>query len=128
VAHRRVTRTTNLLERLFGEERRRIKVIPHAFSERAVMKLMFAAPQRARATWRGVTITESERKQMGFTAQRLGRGVHRAHGVNNQSRMPHPKLQQLLDLAPSAIATRAPRDQCKRSFRHCAGTDTSSER
>lgn len=32
VAHRRVTRTTNLLERLFGEERRRPKVIPHALA------------------------------------------------------------------------------------------------
>lgn len=64
VAHRRVTRTTNLLERLFGEERRRTKVIPHAFGERAVMKLMFAALMRASQTWRGVTITDFERKQM----------------------------------------------------------------
>lgn len=32
VAHRRVMRTTNLLERLFGEERRRPKVIPHALA------------------------------------------------------------------------------------------------
>ncbi len=47
VAQRRVTRTTNLLERLFGEERRRTKVIPHAFGERAVLKLMFAALIRA---------------------------------------------------------------------------------
>lgn len=38
IAHRRVTRTTNMLERLFGEERRRTKVIPHAFGERAVLK------------------------------------------------------------------------------------------
>jgi hypothetical protein len=30
-----VTRTTNLLERAFGEERRRTKVIPHDFGERA---------------------------------------------------------------------------------------------
>lgn len=52
VAHRRVTRTTNSLERLFGEERRRTKVIPHAFGERAVMKLMFAALMRASQTWR----------------------------------------------------------------------------
>jgi putative transposase len=36
LAHRRAIRTTNLLERLFGEERRRTKVIPHAFGERAV--------------------------------------------------------------------------------------------
>ncbi|MCI0564477.1 MAG: transposase, partial [Nitrososphaera sp.] len=33
IAHRRVTRTTNLLERLFLEERRRTKTIPHAFGE-----------------------------------------------------------------------------------------------
>ena len=61
IAHRRVTRTTNLLERLFGEERRRTKVIPHAFGERAVMKLMYAALIRASQTWRGVMITEFER-------------------------------------------------------------------
>ena len=30
LGHRRAIRTTNLLERLFGEERRRTKVIPHA--------------------------------------------------------------------------------------------------
>ena len=43
LGHRRAIRTTNLLERLFGEERRRTKVIPHAFGERAVLKLMYAA-------------------------------------------------------------------------------------
>lgn len=64
IAHRRVTRTTNLLERLFGEERRRTKVIPHAFGERAVMKLMFAALMRASQSWRGVPITDFERKQL----------------------------------------------------------------
>jgi transposase-like protein len=31
-------RTTNMLERLFGEERRRTKVIPLAFGERVVLK------------------------------------------------------------------------------------------
>jgi transposase-like protein len=36
LGHRRVIRTTNLLERLFGEERRRTKIIPHAFGERAL--------------------------------------------------------------------------------------------
>ena len=29
--HRRAIRTTNLLERLFGEERRRTKILPHAY-------------------------------------------------------------------------------------------------
>jgi putative transposase len=36
VTHRRAIRTTNLLERLFVEERRRLKIIPNAFGERAV--------------------------------------------------------------------------------------------
>jgi transposase-like protein len=40
--HRKVIRTTNLLERLFLEERRRTKIIPHAFGERPVLKLMYA--------------------------------------------------------------------------------------
>jgi hypothetical protein len=43
VTHRRAIRTTNLLERLFVEERRRLKIIPNAFGERAVLKLMFGA-------------------------------------------------------------------------------------
>ncbi len=62
IAHRRVTRTTNLLERLFGEERRRTKVIPHAFSERELLKLMFAALIRASETWKNVVITRPSRR------------------------------------------------------------------
>lgn len=38
IAHRRVIRTTNLLERLFGEERRRMKIVANVFEERAVLK------------------------------------------------------------------------------------------
>ena len=34
VTHRRAIRTTNLLERLFVEERRRLKIIPNAFGDR----------------------------------------------------------------------------------------------
>ncbi len=64
IAHRRTVRTTNLLERLFGEERRRTKVIPHAFGERAVLKLMFASLLRASAGWRRVVISEFELRQL----------------------------------------------------------------
>ena len=64
LTHRKATRTTNLLERLFGEERRRSKVIPHAFGERAVMKLMFAALLRASESWRGIRVTEFELRQL----------------------------------------------------------------
>ena len=34
ITHRRAIRTTNLLERLFVEERRRLKIIPNAFGEK----------------------------------------------------------------------------------------------
>jgi len=64
LAHRRAIRTTNLLERLFGEERRRTKVIPHAFGERAVLKLMYAALIRAAERWRGIRMTEFEQRQL----------------------------------------------------------------
>jgi len=43
VAHGKVIRITNLLERLFLEERRRTKIIPNTFGERPVLKLMYAA-------------------------------------------------------------------------------------
>ena len=64
ISHRRAIRTTNMLERLFGEERRRTKVIPHAFGERAVLKLMFAAMLRASKTWQRVVINEFELRQI----------------------------------------------------------------
>src|SRR5213592_776725 len=64
LGHRRVIRTTNLLERLFGEARRRTKVIPHAFGERAVLKLVYAALIRAAERWRGIRITEFELRQL----------------------------------------------------------------
>jgi putative transposase len=54
VTHRRATRTTNLLERLFVEERRRLKIIPNGFGEKPVLKLMFGALIRAAERWRGL--------------------------------------------------------------------------
>jgi putative transposase len=62
VSHRRTTRTTNLLERLFLEERRRTKMIPHAFGEKAVMKLMFAAIERAQQQNQPIPLTASHSK------------------------------------------------------------------
>jgi putative transposase len=64
MGHRRATRTTNMLERLFGEERRRTKVIPHAFGERPVLKLMYASLTRAAETWKRIVITEFELRQL----------------------------------------------------------------
>ena len=47
------TGTTNLLERLFVEERRRLKIIPNGFGEKPVLKLMFGVLVRAAERWRG---------------------------------------------------------------------------
>lgn len=71
IAHRRVIRTTNLLERLFAEERRRTKVIPHAFGERAVLKLMYAALIRASQTWKRIVISDFELKQIAELREEL---------------------------------------------------------
>jgi putative transposase len=53
VTHRRFARTINILERLFVEERRRLKIIPNGFGEKPVLKSCSArssAPPTAGAT------------------------------------------------------------------------------
>lgn len=62
--HRKVARTTNLLERLFLEERRRQKAALHLFGERPVLKLMYAALVRGAERWRGITVNDFERRQL----------------------------------------------------------------
>ena len=62
---------TNLLERLFVEERRRLKIIPNAFGEKPVLKLMFGAMIRAAERWRAIKVTEFERGQLAAVSQRL---------------------------------------------------------
>ena len=79
IAHRRVIRTTNLLERLFGEERRRMKIVANAFGERAVLKLMYAALIRASETWRGVLVNSFELKQLEAVGAELDAEHARRH-------------------------------------------------
>ncbi len=52
--HRPLIRTTNLLERLFGEGKRRTKVIPVFRSEAGGMAMIFAVLVDASEGWRGV--------------------------------------------------------------------------
>jgi putative transposase len=56
---------------LFVEERRRLKIIPNAFGERAVLKLMFGALIRAAERWRSVKVTEFERRQLASVRKEL---------------------------------------------------------
>jgi putative transposase len=85
VTHRRAIRTTNLLERLFVEERRRLKIIPNAFGERAVLKLMFGALIRAAERWRSVKVTEFERRQMAAVRKELDQEYEAVVGFGRQS-------------------------------------------
>ena len=71
VTHRRFIRTTNLLERLFVEERRRLKIIPNGFGEKPVLKLMFGALIRAAERWRGLRFTEFELRQIAAVRKEL---------------------------------------------------------
>jgi len=54
--HHKRTRTTNLLECLFGENRWRVKVVPHFFAEKAALKLVYATMLAASRKWHGVTM------------------------------------------------------------------------
>src|SRR5580693_1497751 len=84
VTHRRAIRTTNLLERLFVEERRRLKIIPNAFGERAVLKLMFGALIRAAERWRSIKVSEFEHRQITAVRKDLDQEYEAAVGLNTR--------------------------------------------
>jgi hypothetical protein len=63
IGHRRAIRTTNPLERLFVEERRRLKIIPNAFGEKPVLKLIFGVINRGAERCRSSKITTFGRRQ-----------------------------------------------------------------
>ena len=82
VTHRRAIRTTNLLERLFLEERRRLKIIPNAFGERPVLKLMFGAMIRAADRWRAIKLTDFERRQIAAVRKELDELYEAENGLD----------------------------------------------
>ena len=71
LAHHKSIRTTNLLERAFQESRRRTKVIPHFFTEKACLKLVFSALWKTSQRWRKVTMTELEQQQLELLRKEL---------------------------------------------------------
>ena len=64
LVHHKHLRTTNLIERSFGEEKRRSKVIPRYFDEKSALKLAYASLWRASQRWRKVRFTEVEQKMI----------------------------------------------------------------
>jgi len=63
-AHHRRIRTTNRLERLTGEGRRRTKVIPRFPTERSCLTLLYASLVTASKHWRGVPMTPAILRQL----------------------------------------------------------------
>jgi putative transposase len=55
--HRKRIRHSNLIERTFGETRRRVKVIGRLPGERSCLSLVWAVLDRASKGWRGLTMT-----------------------------------------------------------------------
>lgn len=94
-AHHKATGTTNLLERLFGEGRRRTKVVGRFPTEGACLRLMFATLTAASQGWRGVRMTPEIRAEL----QRL-----RQQQAGNSSELPvelprhrvHPEMADAL--------------------------------
>lgn len=79
-AHWGRIRHTNLIERTFGETRRRVKVIGRLPGERSALSLLWAVLDRAAAGWRGITYTPADvrllqmiRRDLGLTQPRKDR-------------------------------------------------------
>jgi len=89
IDHRKVIRTTNLLERLFLEERRRTKIIPNAFGEKPMLKLMYAAVIRASDRWRGIKVSSFELRQCHAIRDELDR----RHRAENLAKVPIPNAK-----------------------------------
>ena len=90
---RSIIRITNLLERLFLEERRGTKIVPHAFGGRPGLKVMYAAVLRAAERWRGMTVGEFEQRQLRAIREEL----NRAHALRVApfTRMTSPVARKL---------------------------------
>ena len=81
--HRKIVRSTNLIERTFVEERRRTKVIPQFLTERSCLKLVFSVLSRAALRWRRIPMGHFEiqevnrlRKQRMIEIASIEKNIH----------------------------------------------------
>lgn len=69
--HAKYIRTTNLMERTFGEGRRQTKVIPRFSTERSCLKLVYAVMLDASKKWRGIRMSVTTSKKLTELRQQL---------------------------------------------------------
>lgn len=80
--HRKFIRSTNLLERTFGEQKRRTKIIPRFFNEKSCLKLIYSTLILASLKWSKVPTNDLELSKITKLRlelrQKVGKGVKRA--------------------------------------------------
>ncbi|MEJ2518702.1 MAG: hypothetical protein P8Y82_12300 [Methyloceanibacter sp.] len=74
-------------------ERRRLKIIPNAFGERPVLKLMFGAMTRAADRWRSIRFTEFERRQITVVRQELDKEYKASDTNSSASQKAHSNAE-----------------------------------
>jgi putative transposase len=72
-------RHTNLIERTFGETRRRVKVIGRLPGERSALSLLWAVRDRAAGGWRGITYTPADVRRLQTIRRDLGLTTTKKH-------------------------------------------------
>lgn len=83
--HRRRITTTNSLERIFGEENRRSKVIPRYFTEKSGLKLIYATLIRSSQRWQKIRITFDEQVKIMTLRDQLGHDAIKEQNVKSKA-------------------------------------------
>jgi putative transposase len=94
--HWRRIRHTNLIERTFGETRRRVKVIGRLPGERSCLSLVWAVLDRASRGWRGVVQTPANVRLQ----QQIRRDLFEPHAADDPT--PEPDAHDLPDTVTPA--------------------------
>jgi transposase-like protein len=87
--HRKHITTTNLVERSFGEENRRSKVIPRFFTEKSGLKLVYATLIRVAMRWNALKFTFDEQAKILALRDELKHDAVKEQAVTKTTRKSH---------------------------------------
>src|SRR5712692_10478368 len=89
-AHHQRIRTTNRLERLNGEARRRTKVIPRFPTERSCLSLLYASLITASKHWRGIPMTVAMARALQQLRATIATPIKKKRWPERRERLPTP--------------------------------------
>jgi Transposase, Mutator family len=98
-------RHTNLIERTFGETRRRVKVIGRLPGERSCLSLVWAVLDRAGRGWRGVVMTPAGVRLLQDLRRQLLIPSRPEEEVVDQTVSPSPRSLGQWEPAPGCFST-----------------------